>query len=392
MRQLSEFAEPETDNPEYLAALLDARFLVGDRSVFDRSVEACRAAESPWREPMRAALIDLARQRHGQFNHTVFQLEPDIKDAPGGLRDATAIRLLAGMTPGRAGRAVHGRGTPGRGRGLHVAGALDSAHGARAQRQRPGPRDAGDGRASLRLAGRTEAPPGRIDDEHLLPPCAADRPLDGDGAQVVGGARGQEPDRHPDRRRPRARLGRRPIPRRHARFAPAAELAATVRSGAGTGRRRLRAGAHVHRTSRRTLRARELLSFRGGTRPAAPRAAPAAGSLCPALRDARTRPARPHVPRVPEGLLPRRARLLPQVHRRRAHAPDHPQRGVAVRAANGQPQALRRRAARAGAARAARARPALPRRRQVDQQEPLGRRGGGWPSGRCAASGFPRSP
>jgi [protein-PII] uridylyltransferase len=103
VRQLAEFAEPETDNPEYLAALLDARFLVGDRSVFDRSVKACRAADSPWREPMRAALIDLARQRHGQFNHTVFQLEPDIKEAPGGLRDATAIRLLARMT----------RGTPG---------------------------------------------------------------------------------------------------------------------------------------------------------------------------------------------------------------------------------------------------------------------------------------
>ena len=103
VRQLADFAEPERDNPEYLAALLDARFLVGDRSVFDRSVKACLAAESPWRGPMRAALIDLARQRHGQFNHTVFQLEPDIKDAPGGLRDATAIRLLARMT----------RGTPG---------------------------------------------------------------------------------------------------------------------------------------------------------------------------------------------------------------------------------------------------------------------------------------
>ena len=103
VRQLSEFAEPESDNPEYLAALLDARFLVGDRSVFERSVQACLAAESPWRAPMRAALVDLARQRHGQFNHTVFQLEPDIKDAPGGLRDATAIRLLAGMARGAPG-------------------------------------------------------------------------------------------------------------------------------------------------------------------------------------------------------------------------------------------------------------------------------------------------
>ena len=104
VRQFSEFAEPETDNPEYLAALLDSRFLVGDREVFDRFTEACLTAESPWRAPMRAALIDLARQRHGQFNHTVFQLEPDIKDAPGGLRDATAIRLLARMASGAPGQ------------------------------------------------------------------------------------------------------------------------------------------------------------------------------------------------------------------------------------------------------------------------------------------------
>ena len=103
VRQIAEFRAPETDNPEYLAALLDARFLVGDPSVFERSVKACLAAESPWRAPMRAALVDLARKRHGQFNHTVFQLEPDIKDAPGGLRDATAIRLLARMARGAPG-------------------------------------------------------------------------------------------------------------------------------------------------------------------------------------------------------------------------------------------------------------------------------------------------
>ncbi len=103
VRQISEFAEPEPDNPEYLAALLDARFLCGERSVFDRSVKACLAAESPWRAPMRKALIELARQRHGQFNHTVFQLEPDIKEAPGGLRDVTAIRLLARMARGASG-------------------------------------------------------------------------------------------------------------------------------------------------------------------------------------------------------------------------------------------------------------------------------------------------
>ena len=100
VRQLDDFTEPETDNPEFLAALLDARFLEGDRTVFDRFAAACLRSDSPWRDPMREGLIELVRKRHAQFSHTVFHLEPDIKDAPGGLRDATAVRLLSRMAGG----------------------------------------------------------------------------------------------------------------------------------------------------------------------------------------------------------------------------------------------------------------------------------------------------
>ena len=56
-------------------------------------------------------------------------------------------------------------------------------------------------------------------------------------------------------------------------------------------------------------------------------------ALRAAVGDARLRPARADVPGVPGDLLPRRSRLLPQVHRRRAHAADDPQ-----------PRAARRRA------------------------------------------------
>ena len=94
VRELADLETVESDNPEYLVALLEARFVDGDQGVFERFRHACLRSDSPWRDPMRAALLDLTRQRHAQFNHTVFHLEPDIKDAPGGLRDATAIRLL----------------------------------------------------------------------------------------------------------------------------------------------------------------------------------------------------------------------------------------------------------------------------------------------------------
>ena len=95
VRELRDFDHVEDDNPEYLVAILEARFLAGDRGVFERFVAACLGEESDWRAPMREALLELTAQRHAQFNRTVFHLEPDIKDAPGSLRDATAIRLLA---------------------------------------------------------------------------------------------------------------------------------------------------------------------------------------------------------------------------------------------------------------------------------------------------------
>ena len=95
VRELRDFDHVEVDNPEYLVAILEARFLAGDRAVFERFVAACLSEGSDWHAPMRNALVELTAQRHAQFNRTVFHLEPDIKDAPGGLRDATAIRLLA---------------------------------------------------------------------------------------------------------------------------------------------------------------------------------------------------------------------------------------------------------------------------------------------------------
>ena len=100
IRRFADFAAPETDNPEYLTALMEARFLEGDRALFDRVTDACHAADSAWPSAMREALVDLVKRRLSHHNYTVFHLEPDVKDSPGGLRDATAIRLLLKMDPG----------------------------------------------------------------------------------------------------------------------------------------------------------------------------------------------------------------------------------------------------------------------------------------------------
>ncbi len=103
VRQLGEFEQPETDNPEFLVAVVDSRFLTGDAGVFERFDTLVHGPESVWRQPTVEALFALVAERHRHFNATIYQLEPDVKEAPGALRDVAAIRaLVALIQPGSA--------------------------------------------------------------------------------------------------------------------------------------------------------------------------------------------------------------------------------------------------------------------------------------------------
>ena len=83
VRELTDLEQPDTDNPEFLVALLEARYLDGDAALFDQLRTLCQGPDAAWRGPMLTALRDLLEQRHGQFNRTLYHLEPDIKSAPG---------------------------------------------------------------------------------------------------------------------------------------------------------------------------------------------------------------------------------------------------------------------------------------------------------------------
>ena len=49
------------------------------------------------REEILEALLQLMEERHARFNATIYQLEPDIKDSPGGLRDIAAARVFLSL-------------------------------------------------------------------------------------------------------------------------------------------------------------------------------------------------------------------------------------------------------------------------------------------------------
>ena len=96
VREIDEFADLETDNPEFLLALLDARLVAGGRALFDRLGATFHQAST--HAYIVKALVQLIEERHAKFNDTLYQLEPDVKEAPGALRDLTAARTIAMLT------------------------------------------------------------------------------------------------------------------------------------------------------------------------------------------------------------------------------------------------------------------------------------------------------
>ena len=96
VRELEDFQVLERDNPEFLLALLDARPVAGVRSVFERFGPIFHQPET--HAFILRSLLALIDERHARFNGTLYQLEPDVKDAPGALRDLTATRTIALLT------------------------------------------------------------------------------------------------------------------------------------------------------------------------------------------------------------------------------------------------------------------------------------------------------
>jgi [protein-PII] uridylyltransferase len=96
VRELSDFDQLETDNPEFLLALVDARPVAGGRDLFDRFSTVFHSAST--HGFILKSLLDLIDQRHAAFNGTLYQLEPDVKDSPGALRDLFATRTIALLT------------------------------------------------------------------------------------------------------------------------------------------------------------------------------------------------------------------------------------------------------------------------------------------------------
>ena len=74
-------------------ALLEARFLCGERSVFAAFERATAAVMDP-KAFLRAKTLEM-RQRHQKYENTPYSLEPNCKESPGGLRDLQTVIWVA---------------------------------------------------------------------------------------------------------------------------------------------------------------------------------------------------------------------------------------------------------------------------------------------------------
>lgn len=93
---LAECGRLYRDNLEFNVALLDLRYLAGDADLYTR----LRSLVVPHmvardRQDLLRNLVELTSQRHARHGHTIFHLEPNLKEAPGCLRDFHVCRWLA---------------------------------------------------------------------------------------------------------------------------------------------------------------------------------------------------------------------------------------------------------------------------------------------------------
>jgi [protein-PII] uridylyltransferase len=95
-RALAECDRFDPSNVEFTISLLDCRFLAGDRDLFAR-LHAKLIPKLVMREaqPLAQRLGEITWARHGKHGNTVFHLEPNVKDGPGGLRDYNMAHWLA---------------------------------------------------------------------------------------------------------------------------------------------------------------------------------------------------------------------------------------------------------------------------------------------------------
>ncbi|MCW5977397.1 MAG: [protein-PII] uridylyltransferase [Bryobacteraceae bacterium] len=89
-----ECCELHEQNIELNISLLDERFLAGDGELYGRLKERLPRFVQAQSQILVRRLGNLTRPRHARYQNTIYHLEPNIKETPGGLRDLHLLHWL----------------------------------------------------------------------------------------------------------------------------------------------------------------------------------------------------------------------------------------------------------------------------------------------------------
>lgn len=94
VHSVKECTELHEQNIELNISLLDQRFLAGETALYGELANKLPRFQHSERNTLARNLCRLTHERHHKFHDTIFHLEPNLKDAPGALRDLHVISWL----------------------------------------------------------------------------------------------------------------------------------------------------------------------------------------------------------------------------------------------------------------------------------------------------------
>jgi [protein-PII] uridylyltransferase len=96
---IEECTSEQADNAEFTISLLDRRFLIGDQSLSDSLDKSFTIFLKKKAVLIANQIAALAEGRRAKHQNTIYHLEPNIKETPGGFRDLQTIRWLQAIEP-----------------------------------------------------------------------------------------------------------------------------------------------------------------------------------------------------------------------------------------------------------------------------------------------------
>jgi [protein-PII] uridylyltransferase len=96
---VAECCQINEQNIELHISLLDLRLLAGNARLFDNLAQSLSAFYTRQQQALTRKLAEMTRSRHSKFNNTIFHLEPNVKETPGGIRDIHFLHWLSRLAP-----------------------------------------------------------------------------------------------------------------------------------------------------------------------------------------------------------------------------------------------------------------------------------------------------